>query len=177
MLTSARPGKQNWYSNRCLWISRGAARPARPALFELLGEEDPRLEHMLGMQAIARHWGELPPREQEILVMRFYGGMTHAQIGRQLGLSQMQISRLLARALSFLRPRLFGQLEYVTEAGPDPAPSMPSAAPHPHRRQPSSAPAAAGRQRWSVMVLRLEPADESHGAGFAPGTYANVSYD
>ena len=35
------------------------------SLAELLGEEDPQLEHILGMQAIATHWGELPAREQE----------------------------------------------------------------------------------------------------------------
>ena len=44
------------------------------------------------------------------------GGMTQAQIGQQLGLSQMQVSRLLARALGYLRPRLFGQPEYATDA-------------------------------------------------------------
>jgi RNA polymerase sigma-B factor len=86
------------------------------SLAELLGGEDPRLEHMLGMQAIARHWGELPVREQQILVLYYYRGMTQAQIGQQLGLSQMRVSRLLARALGYLRPRLLGQPDYATEA-------------------------------------------------------------
>jgi RNA polymerase sigma-B factor len=86
------------------------------SLAELLGAEDPRLEHMLGMQAIARHWGELPVREQQILVLYYYRGMTQAEIGQQLGLSQMRVSRLLARALGYLRPRLFGQPHYATEA-------------------------------------------------------------
>jgi RNA polymerase sigma-B factor len=63
---------------------------------------------MLGIQAIAAHWGELPRRQQQILVMVFFGEMTQAQIGRQLGISQMQVSRLLARALGYLRPRLLG---------------------------------------------------------------------
>ena len=79
------------------------------SLAELLGAEDPRLEHILGMQAIARHWGELPAREQQIVVLYYYRGMTQAQIGQELGLSQMRVSRLLARALGYLRPRLFGQ--------------------------------------------------------------------
>ena len=64
---------------------------------------------MLGMRAVATHWGELPPREQKILVMRFYGDMTQAQIGQQLGISQMHVSRLNARALGHLRARLLGQ--------------------------------------------------------------------
>lgn len=50
------------------------------------------------------------------MVPYYYRGMTQAQIGHQLGLSQMRVSRLLARALGYLRPRLFGQLDYVTEA-------------------------------------------------------------
>jgi hypothetical protein len=86
------------------------------SLCELLGAEDPRLEHVLGMQAIARHWAELAVREQQIVVLYYYRGMTQAKIGQQLGISQMQGSRLLARALSYLRPRLTGQPEYATKA-------------------------------------------------------------
>jgi RNA polymerase sigma-B factor len=78
------------------------------SLADLLGWEDPRLEHLLGMQTIATHWGELPPREQKILILRFYGDMTQAQVGQQLGISQMHVSRLLTHALSRLRPHLTG---------------------------------------------------------------------
>jgi hypothetical protein len=42
------------------------------------------MEHMLGTQAVATHWGELPTREQKILLMDFRGGMTRAQIGPRL---------------------------------------------------------------------------------------------
>jgi RNA polymerase sigma-B factor len=86
-----------------------SGRASVASLAEQLGGEDPRLEHILGMQAIARHWGELPAREQQIVVLYYYRGMTQAQIGQELGLSQMRVSRLLARALGYLRPRLFGQ--------------------------------------------------------------------
>jgi RNA polymerase sigma-B factor len=75
-------------------------------LADLLGGEDPRMEHVLDMQAVATHWPELPALERKILLMRFYGSMTQDQIGRQLGLSQMQVSRLLSHALGYLRPRL-----------------------------------------------------------------------
>jgi len=51
-----------------------AGQPSMGTLTDYLGEEDPRLEHMLGMQAVATHWGELPRREQEILLMHFRGG-------------------------------------------------------------------------------------------------------
>jgi hypothetical protein len=90
-----------------------------------------RLEHMLGMQAIATHWGELPEREQQIVTLRFYGGMTQAQLGRQLGPSQMHVSRLLARALGYLRPRLFGEPDFVSEAVLEQAPARAPLAWHP----------------------------------------------
>ena len=77
-------------------------------LADALGEEDPRLEHMLAMNAVATHWGELPRREQQILIMDFHGDMTQAQIGERLSISQMHVSRLRAHALGHLRARLLG---------------------------------------------------------------------
>jgi len=85
-----------------------AGQPETASLADLLGEEDPRMEHTLSMEALAVHWGELPRREQRILLMRFYGDMTQAEIGRALGISQMHVSRLLAHALTFLRGRILG---------------------------------------------------------------------
>jgi RNA polymerase sigma-B factor len=71
-----------------------------------LGDDDPRLEHLLDMQAVWTHWSELPGRLQQILLMRFYGNMTQAEIGQQLRISQMHVSRLLAEALGYLREHL-----------------------------------------------------------------------
>jgi RNA polymerase sigma-B factor len=75
-------------------------------LSDLLGEDDPQLERTLDMESVRTHWEELPGREQKLLLMRFYGNMTQAQIGAQLGLSQMHVSRLLTRALDYLRDRI-----------------------------------------------------------------------
>lgn len=75
-------------------------------LSDVLGDEDPGVEHALDMEAVSTHWEELPEREQRILVMRFYGNLTQAEIGEQLGISQMHVSRLLSRALTYLRQRL-----------------------------------------------------------------------
>ena len=77
-------------------------------LADLLGEDDHDVEHALDMEAVSAHWKELPIREQRILTMRFYGNLTQAEIGERLGISQMHVSRLLARALSYLRDRLLG---------------------------------------------------------------------
>jgi RNA polymerase sigma-B factor len=75
-------------------------------LGSLLGEEDAAIGQAMDMGAVARHWDELPQREQRILVMRFYGNMTQEQIAGRLGISQMHVSRLQARALGQLRSRL-----------------------------------------------------------------------
>jgi RNA polymerase sigma-B factor len=83
-----------------------AGQPGMSTLADSLGEEDPRLEHMLAMQAVAAHWGELTSREQDILLMNFRGGMTQTQIGQRLRISQMHVSRLRAHALGLLRSRL-----------------------------------------------------------------------
>ena len=95
-------------------------------LADALGREDPRLEHMLGMQAVAAHWGELPPRERQILIMDFGGGMTQTQIAQRMSISQMHVSRLRAHALGYLRARLLG---------PEPRP-VPGLARRQHPSQP-----------------------------------------
>jgi RNA polymerase sigma-B factor len=97
-----------------------SSRSGAASLADLLGGEDPRIDHMLSMQALATHWGELPEREQQILLLRFRGGMTQAQIGQQLGISQMHVGRLLARALGYLRPRLLGAAESAAATGKPP---------------------------------------------------------
>jgi RNA polymerase sigma-B factor len=75
-------------------------------LGSLLGEDDPAVDRAVDMEAVAQHWDELPQREQRILVLRFYGNLTQEEIAGRLGISQMHVSRLLARALDQLRNRL-----------------------------------------------------------------------
>jgi RNA polymerase sigma-B factor len=87
-----------------------------PALLaDVLGDDDPGVMHTIDMESVNAHWDELPEREQRILVMRFYGNLTQTEIGDRLGISQMHVSRLLARALAHLRSRLIDPSE---EASP-----------------------------------------------------------
>jgi RNA polymerase sigma-B factor len=86
-----------------------SAGPDPGNLADILGEDDPQLEHTLDIESVWAHWGDLPVREQRLLMMRFYGNMTQAEIGERLGISQMHVSRLLAGALSYLRERVLGQ--------------------------------------------------------------------
>jgi len=83
-----------------------------PALLaDMLGDDDPEVAHTIDMEAVNTHWEELPEREQRILVMRFYGNLTQTEIGERLGISQMHVSRLLARALGHLKSRLLDPAE------------------------------------------------------------------
>jgi RNA polymerase sigma-B factor len=85
-----------------------AAQDGSTSLADLLGAEDPQLEHVIDMETVWAHWHGLPVREQQLLLMRFYGNMTQAEIGARLGISQMHVSRLLTQALSYLRKHLGG---------------------------------------------------------------------
>ena len=73
---------------------------------EVIGAEDPQLAQSDTMDAVQQHWKELPAVQRKILLMRFYGNMTQAQIADRLHCSQMHVSRLQARALTFLRTRM-----------------------------------------------------------------------
>jgi RNA polymerase sigma-B factor len=79
------------------------------SLAEIMGAEDPQLEHALDIQAVWTHWGDLPVRQQRLLMMRFYGNMSQTEIGERLGISQMHVSRLLAAALDYLRDCLVSE--------------------------------------------------------------------
>jgi RNA polymerase sigma-B factor len=86
-----------------------------PALLaDMLGGDDPGVAHAIDMESVNAHWEELPEREQRILVMRFYGNLTQTEIGERLGISQMHVSRLLARALGHLKSRLLDPAETGT---------------------------------------------------------------
>ncbi|WP_229789819.1 SigB/SigF/SigG family RNA polymerase sigma factor [Pilimelia terevasa] len=73
---------------------------------ELLGGEDGEFEVTELRLALGPALASLDRREQRILVLRFYGRLTQSQIAARIGVSQMHVSRLLARALTRLRGQL-----------------------------------------------------------------------
>ena len=75
-------------------------------LGDLLGAEDAEFELAELRVALGPALAALDRREQRILTLRFYGNMTQSQIADQIGVSQMHVSRLLARALAKLRGQL-----------------------------------------------------------------------
>jgi RNA polymerase sigma-B factor len=70
---------------------------------QTLGAEDERFELVEYTAAIAPTLKALPKRDQLVLHLRFAEDMTQSQIADRIGVSQMQVSRLLRRALARLR--------------------------------------------------------------------------
>jgi RNA polymerase sigma-B factor len=70
----------------------------------MAGEDDDRDRDRVEARLLLRPaLRELPERDKRILMMRFFEGRTQQEIGDELGVSQMQVSRLLARILGVLR--------------------------------------------------------------------------
>ncbi len=82
---------------------RPAGQPRTPRSPRLLGDEDPRFELVELDLTVASALRQLEPRERTILHMRFVQELTQTQIAAKVGVSQMQVSRLLRRSLDQLR--------------------------------------------------------------------------
>ena len=70
---------------------------------------------MLALRAAVR---ELSARERELLYRRYFHEETQDRIAHRLGMTQMQVSRLLARTLVKLQKRLLGEAGPCTDAVP-----------------------------------------------------------
>jgi len=68
-----------------------------------IGEEDPSLENAESRATLSPLLAQLPERERLILGLRFFDGLTQSEIASRLGISQMHVSRLLARSVAQLR--------------------------------------------------------------------------
>jgi len=77
-----------------------------PSVSDSLGITDDALEGVEYRESLKPLLEKLPAREKKILLLRFFGGMTQSQIAGELGISQMHVSRLLARTLAQLREGL-----------------------------------------------------------------------
>ncbi|WP_328430533.1 RNA polymerase sigma factor SigF [Streptomyces sp. NBC_00443] len=79
---------------------------AEGALADRIGYEDHGIEGIEYVESLKPLIAELPPRDRKILSLRFVAGMTQSEIGEELGISQMHVSRLLSRTLIRLRKGL-----------------------------------------------------------------------
>ncbi|MFD8427791.1 SigB/SigF/SigG family RNA polymerase sigma factor [Streptomyces coelicoflavus] len=90
--------------------------PAGPAaadhsLIDTLGQAESRYETIISREAVKPCLRNLPERERRILYLRFFQDMTQAQIGQELGISQMHVSRLLRQSCQQVRRHV----EYAAE--------------------------------------------------------------
>ena len=87
-------------------LSAPVNRDRTTELGDTLGGVDKEFELTELRIALGPALATLDEREQEMLSLRFYGNLTQSQIAEQIGISQMHVSRLLARALTKLRQHL-----------------------------------------------------------------------
>ncbi|MCX4091242.1 RNA polymerase sigma factor SigF [Nocardia sp. alder85J] len=78
-------------------------RDTEASLLDTLGEEESQFDRVEEYVAIRPLLAGLPERERRILTMRFFESMTQTQIAAQMGISQMHVSRILAKTLARLR--------------------------------------------------------------------------
>lgn len=78
-------------------------RPGVAVLADLLVDEQDRYEHVDNMECLRPALERLSERDRRILLLRFVRGWTQDRIGSEIGVSQMQVSRLLTRILNDLR--------------------------------------------------------------------------
>lgn len=76
------------------------------SIADTLGDVDARMDRIEDREALRPLLDALPERERTVLVLRFFESMTQTQIAERVGISQMHVSRLLAKSLAKLRDQL-----------------------------------------------------------------------
>jgi RNA polymerase sigma-B factor len=87
-------------------LSADAGAEGETVLADVIGEEDPGMELVDDLSSLAPLIAQLDERERQIIHMRFVEERTQAEIGEELGISQMHVSRLISRMLRRLRAGL-----------------------------------------------------------------------
>jgi RNA polymerase sigma-B factor len=91
--------------------SLDAPSPRGTSLADSLATTEDAFETLETSAALGYLISQLTDRERRILAMRFVNEMTQSEIGKQLGVSQMQVSRLLSSILEQLRAGLVDERE------------------------------------------------------------------
>lgn len=76
------------------------------SITDTLGDLDAGMETIENRETLRPLLDALPERERTVLVLRFFESMTQTQIAERIGISQMHVSRLLAKSLARLRDQL-----------------------------------------------------------------------
>ena len=96
----------NAYSVSSLDAQPSSEEDGEGSFVDRLGRLDPGIEGVENMESLKPLISQLSERERTLLSLRFVAEMTQSDIGAELGISQMHVSRLLARALDKLRAHL-----------------------------------------------------------------------
>ncbi|MFF0205213.1 SigB/SigF/SigG family RNA polymerase sigma factor [Streptomyces sp. NPDC005017] len=75
-------------------------------LADAIGDPEPGYDLIVDREAVKPCIQALPEREQTLLYLRFFQGMTQSAIAKQLGISQMHVSRLLSACCAHLREEI-----------------------------------------------------------------------
>ena len=86
--------------------SGGGGEEEARAIADTLGDVDTGLDRIEDQESLRPLLEALPERERTVLVLRFFESMTQTQIAERVGISQMHVSRLLAKSLTRLRDQL-----------------------------------------------------------------------
>ncbi|MGN2636608.1 RNA polymerase sigma factor SigF [Nocardia takedensis] len=89
--------------------SNSSDEQTRPSIADTLGREEPSYRLLEDALAVRPLLAALPERERQVLVWRFFENRTQAQIADRLGVSQMQVSRILTRTLKKLREQALAE--------------------------------------------------------------------
>ncbi|MEV0386753.1 SigB/SigF/SigG family RNA polymerase sigma factor [Nonomuraea sp. NPDC050643] len=87
-------------------LENGGGHGPSVSLADLLPCHDEALDTVVGRQSVRPLIDALPAREKHILLLRFYGNHTQAEIAAEFGISQMHVSRILRNVLGRLRRSL-----------------------------------------------------------------------
>jgi RNA polymerase sigma-B factor len=99
-------GLDSAYAYRTTSLSAPPTGGGETPVQDLLGADDPDMSTVDDRESLRPALARLPERERTIVVLRFFGNLTQSQIADRVGISQMHVSRLLARSLRQLRESL-----------------------------------------------------------------------
>lgn len=93
-------GALNAYRPRSLDTTSAADHGGQLALKETIGDLDPEYERVETSAGCVHALGGLEPRDRKVLLLRFGGELSQHEIAKRIGVSQMQVSRILRNAIA-----------------------------------------------------------------------------
>jgi RNA polymerase sigma-B factor len=91
-------------AHRTISLDQPSGEPDMDDIVDRLGGDDPGFEQAESALQVDRLLAALPERERLVLELRFREDLMQREIAERLGISQMQVSRLIARSLAALSP-------------------------------------------------------------------------